>query len=153
MSVVFAREKYDQIIGEGLPLLERHRLEVAKFPDLMKLEIDADMYRLLEGKDRLYIASARENGELIGYFSIFVNNHHHYKRLLVATEDVIYVRPDHRDPFTGILLLRFGEQAMRTRGCHVIIGRTKVEHDHGRIYQRLGYHPMDTVWIKRLDGG
>ncbi|MDE2098056.1 MAG: GNAT family N-acetyltransferase [Patescibacteria group bacterium] len=151
--IAFKQETYDEIIGDGLPLLKAHAAEVAHYPDLMTLDIDDVLYRAMEAKGRLFIASARDDRKLVGYISIFVAHHPHYRGVLHAAEDVHFVHPDHRDPHTAIGLLRFAEKAMRDRGVHVITLRTKVKHDHGRIFERMGFEAMDTVWIKRLDGG
>ena len=152
MTVIFAPEKFDPIMIEGRALLERHRVEVAHFQDLMTLNVDDDIYRLLEAKDKLLIIGARDDGKLVGYISIFINTHPHYKHLLFANEDVMFVVPEHRDSSTGILLLKHAEKAMRGRGCHFFTVRTKVDHDHSLIFKRLGFTPIDHVFIKRLDG-
>lgn len=152
MSVIFAPEKFDSIMIEGRPLLERHRVEVAVFPDLMTLNVDDNLYRSLEAKNQLIIIGARDDGKLVGYISIFISNHPHYKHLLHAAEDVMFVVPEHRDSATGLLLLKHAVKAMRERGCHIMTLRTKVEHDHGLIFKRIGFSPCDSVWLARLDG-
>lgn len=150
-NITFQKEKYDQIIEEGIPLLERHRDEIAEFPEIMVLDVDHDLYRALEGKEQLFIETVRQDNKLVGYMSVFLHRHPHYKQMVHAAEDVHFVQPENRDAFTGIMLIKHAEKAMRERKAHLMTLRTKWKHNHGRIFERLGYRPLDVVWGKQLD--
>ena len=83
------------------PLLERHWNDIAVNKDKIKLNPDWDAYHSLEQDGKLKIFTAREQGEQVGYFVVIVHRNLHYKDHLFASNDVIFLHPDHRKGRTG----------------------------------------------------
>ena len=150
-GVVFALEKFSDTIVEASELLRLHYAEIAPFKDLFKLNPDVVTYIKLQAAGILHIVTARSNGKLIGYVSLIVKEHIHYKDVLMATDDIHFLHPDWRKGGTGLRMLRFAEQKMREKGVKVMALRTKIASNHGVLFERLGFEPMDVVYLKRLN--
>ena len=149
--VAFALEKFSDIVVEATELLRLHYDEVAPLKDLFKLNLDVQTYLKLQAAGILHIVTARLNGRLIGYVSLIIKEHIHYKDVLMATDDVHFLHPDFRKGGTGLRMLRFAEQKMREKGVKVMALRTKVASNHGVLFERLGFAATDVVYLKRLD--
>ncbi len=150
-AVEFAVEKFSDTVVEASELLRLHYAEIAPYQDLFKLNPDIATYMKLQATGILYIVTARSAGKLVGYVSLIVKEHVHYKDVLMATDDIHFLHPDWRKGGTGLRMLKFAEQKMREMGVKVMALRTKVASNHGVLFERLGYEPMDVVYLKRLD--
>jgi hypothetical protein len=149
-GITFQEEGVAVIRSEGMDLLRQHWAEVAQFPDIQQLDPDWDQYELFEKKGRLWALTARDQGVLIGYISVLLGNHLHYKTLKTAVEDVHFLHPDYRKGLTGYRLLALTRKAMALRGVQFWALRTKVQHDHGLLFERLGLEKHDMVYAGRL---
>lgn len=158
----FAREPFSgELLEEMLPLLERHWREVAHFPDI-PLEVDAAAYHAAEANGALRIYTVRRlwvlPGEpfhaqawvLIGYAAFFVRHSPHYASSVQASQDVIYVDPSARGS-TGAQLIRFADDQLGTEGVQAVYHHVKVQHNWGRLLERMGYEAVDLIYAKRLD--
>ncbi len=149
--IKYAVELFSKTYAEAEALLRLHYDEIAPYRDLFKLNPDVDTYLKLEAAGVLHIITARNDAKLIGYVSMIVKEHIHYRDVLMATDDIHFLHKDYRHGFAGIRMLRFAEQEMRKLGVKVMALRAKVASNHGLLFQRLGFEPMDVVYLKRLD--
>jgi GNAT superfamily N-acetyltransferase len=151
--VLFAVEKLDDCLAEGMALLREHWAEIAMYQDLQILDPQYEKYREAEQKNALIICTARDAGDraLIGYHVTFVIPMLHYKTVIGALDDIHYIRPDYRQGWTGVKLIKFAERMARERGAHLSIARAKAKSQHAALYARLGYDLSDEVFLKRLD--
>ena len=87
---VFARESFDYVYAEAMPLLQRHYKEIAHYQDI-PLEPDLERYRAMEniGALRIYTVRVGATGALVGYASFFVSKNPHYSSSLQAAQDVL----------------------------------------------------------------
>lgn len=150
-NTLFNVEPFSSVYPEASELLRLHWEEVAPYKDLLTLNPDMQMYRTLEEQGRIVVVTARRLGELIGYVVMMLHAHHHYSHVLTATEDIHFLHPDHRKGSLGLRLIAAAEAEMAARGVRVMTLRTKVTHNHGLLFERLGYQPQDIVYTKRLD--
>ena len=152
LPVSFAVEKFSDVYPAALDLLKLHYAEIAPMKDLFRLNPDLITYRKLELMGILYIITARDDGRLVGYVSLIVKEHLHYKDVLMATDDIHFLHPDYRHGRVGIEMLLFAEKQMKTLGVKVMALRAKKASGHDPLYERLlGYEAMDVVYLKRLD--
>jgi GNAT superfamily N-acetyltransferase len=151
-GVIFAVERFDDVYDEARELLDMHWSEVAPYKDMLTLNPNVEAYKKAEAQGLIVIITARMDFELIGYIVMIIHPHMHYQHVLTATDDIHFLHPDHRKGTTGWRLLRAAENEMRARGVRLMTLRTKVEHDHGKIFEHLGFHAQDVVYTKRLDG-
>lgn len=151
MTVYFHTEKFDECIGEGRALLEKNCGEIYGTDDGLTFNMDDALYRAIEAKGKLSILTARDDGKLVGYSSMLISNHGHFKHLVAGVDDVHFLDPAYRNGMTGVRLIRQMESTMRERGCHFMTVRTNSQHNHGAIFERLGFRDFERVWFKRLD--
>lgn len=132
------------------PLLERHWKDIAVNQDKIKLNPDWDAYHSLEQDGKLKIFTAREQGELVGYFVVIVHRNLHYKDHLFASNDVIFLHPDHRKGRTGIKLIQFSEKCLREDGVSVLAINTKVHKPFDKLMQFLGFSLVERIYSKYI---
>ena len=143
---------YD-LIAEVTPILIEHYHEIAHYKDI-KLDVDWDRYLMIQDKGLLRIITARDDEQLIGYVSWYLAWNPHYSQSLQASQDVLYLHPDHRKGRTGIRLIKFCEDVLRNEGVQVIYQHAKIDHPVlGKLLTLMGYKPVDTIYARRLDNG
>ena len=149
-SVVFAVEPFSVVYPEMQNLLHLHYDEIAPHQDIFKFNPDVDAYLRMDKAGTLCIVTARAQGLLIGYIVMMINRHLHYKDTFVATDDVHFIHPLYRKGSLGLRLIAAAEKEMVLRKVKVMILRTKVAHNHGVLFERMGYTPLDIVYSKAL---
>ena len=157
MRVLFQREFFRAFFAEALPLIERHKAEIAHYPDI-ELDVDTEKYELSEKQETLRVYTARLNKgassplTLIGYALFFVGPSPHYKGSIQAVEDVLYVDPEQRQGRVGLDLIRYTEAELRREGVQAVYHHVKITHPAlGILLAREGYEHIDSIYGKRLD--
>jgi GNAT superfamily N-acetyltransferase len=146
--ITYQQEFLSQVDREARPLLEKHWQDIALNKDKIKLNPDWDAYYLKEEMNQLKIFTARNSGVLVGYFVVFTGNHLHYKDHIFATNDIIYMHPDHRKGFVGIKLIKFAEKCLKEDNISVLHINTKFHKDFSKVLERLGFAPVEAVYGK-----
>ena len=67
----------DEMLAEAQTLFDEHYEEIARNKHVMVLKPDEKTYRKSEEMGTIFILSARQNDQLIGYSVNFVTNHLH----------------------------------------------------------------------------
>ena len=150
-EVTFQVEPWPAIAEEIKPLLVKHWEEIALDREAIPLDPDFDLYQMLHEKGILVACTARADGKLVGYYANLVKDHPHYKSTLFAFLDVYFLCKEYRNAQNGLRLFRFMEQEMRARGVRKICSMTKLDHDNSRLFVRLGWRPVETVFTKMLE--
>jgi hypothetical protein len=76
----------------------------------------------------------------------------HYSTSLQAKEDVLWLAPEYRRGRIGWKFIEYCDEQLRNEGIQVVHRHEKIAHPAlGRLLQKIGYTPMDTIWTKRLD--
>ena len=130
-------------------LLERHKNEVG-FDKSQPLNIDTITYKALEEQGFMFVVTARKDGNLIGYAAYFIHHHLHYKHLKMAESDVFFIVPEERKGRVGIELFRKTEQLLKDYGIDYMVNTCKTDHDLSRLFEHLGYKPLERSFIKEL---
>jgi N-acetylglutamate synthase-like GNAT family acetyltransferase len=149
-AINYAREKVEQVRADIEPLLRAHYEEIGQRDLTMRPDWDA--YRRAEAEGRLFILTARIDGELIGYNVMLLSAHLHYADAKCAHNDAIYVRPENRRGRIGLGLIRHFESAMRGCGFDKIFYHAKPCNDFSALLSRLGYEAVETIHAKSLKG-
>lgn len=68
----------------------------------------------------------------------------------IAEEIAWWVEPEHRNSTIGPKLLRSAEQWATTNGANVVKMVAPAGSTVGEFYERLGYRPVETAYIKRV---
>lgn len=148
--VKYQQEFLETVIDDIKPLLEDHWEEIALNKDKIKLNPDWDCYAFLEQQGKLKIFTARDDGELLGYFVVIVGQNPHYKDHLFASNDVIYISPQHRKGFTGIKLIKFAEKCLKEDGVSVLAINTKVHQPFDKLMDFLKFRKIERVYSKYI---
>lgn len=147
--MIIQKETFTDTVEETLPLLIAHWEEVALRKDV-PLEVVWPLYYALEKAGSLQVFTVRREGEIVGYSWFFVRPHPHYKSVMMASNDVLFLRKDARQGWTGVRLIKFAETSLKAMGVNRIAYHLKYDHDFSRILTRLGYTHDEFVMGKYL---
>jgi len=150
VAVKYQQEFLSSVRGEIEPLLNSHWEEIALNKEKIKLNPDWDAYQSLEDQGKLKIFTARDDGQLVGYFVVIVGTNIHYKDHLFAANDIIYLSPKHRKGFTGIKLIKFAEKCLKNDGVSVLTINTKVHQPFDKLMDFLKFRKIERVYSKYL---
>ena len=149
--LTYRREKLSDIKEEVLPLLEKHWEEIALEKEIVKLDPDWDAYEFMDSHGLLVCVCARHSGVLIGYTVYFISRNIHYKELLCAENDLFFLDPEFRKGMAGVNLFRAAEVVLKGLGVNRISNKVKLHHDVGKIFERMGYQPIERVYVKKVE--
>ena len=147
--MIFKVETYDSLFPYMETLTRHHYDEISAFKDgTVPLNPDIDTYKLLWEKGNLVGYSAREHGKVVGYILYILQVHPHYKDLIVAENDILYVLPEYREGLAGYKLIRFAvdellNTTLNDRPVGLITLSMKAAHPFVAIAERLGFSLMD----------
>ena len=144
----YQRESVADVLDEIKPLLARHWDEIATFKDL-PLDPKYDAYLKADFAGLVRVYTARREGVLVGYGVFFIGNMH-YQSSKIATQDLLFLAPEHRGSSIGMRLIRFCDDMLESEGVQVIYQHVKAAHDFGPLLERLGYETNEKLYAKRL---
>ena len=146
--VNYQQEFLTSVVDDIKPLIKSHWDEIALNQDRIKLNPDWDAYQNFEDQDRLRIFTSRDKDELVGYFVVIIGVNIHYKDHLFASNDIIYLSPNHRKGFTGIRLIKLAEKCLREDGISVLTINTKVHQPFDKLMDFLKFNKIERVYSK-----
>lgn len=149
-GIKYDREDYFKIRDEIKPLLEEHWEEIALNKDKIKLNPDWDLYQEIYEKGNLAIYTAREGESLVGYFVVMVTPNIHYKDHLFATNDIVFIRKDHRKGRTGINLIKFAEEDLKKFNVSVMVINVKTHKPFDKVLEWLGFKKIEHTFSKYI---
>jgi GNAT superfamily N-acetyltransferase len=142
----FSKEVYDEMY----PLLEEHWAEIATDKSI-ELAPDFDNYQLLQDTDHLHMLFCRDEiNQIIGYMVTFITPHMHYKNMIYAQNDLIYIHPNHRRGSLASRMLKVFEQQMKEKGVDVIHMHVKVAFEFGAMLTRIGFMHEENIYRKKI---
>ena len=140
----------DEMLAQANVLFKEHYEEIARNKQIMKLKPDEKAYYKLEKANQLFILSAWQNDVLIGYSVNFVLNHPHYADLLLAQNDLLYIKKEMRGSRAGLRLIKETEIHATLLGCKLMLWHAKENTALGAILPRLKYGVQDIIYSKEL---
>jgi hypothetical protein len=148
----FQVETWASALPDMRPLFDLLWAEVALDKDKFRSECNEETYANMEKLNMLHIVTARtDGGQLAGYHVSFVTPHMHYKNVgPMAFTDMYFLLPRYRVGGLGAKLLCFLEKSLRERGVIKAYLSHKIAHDHGRLFELLGWRASDVVYSKYL---
>jgi GNAT superfamily N-acetyltransferase len=147
-----AVEQFSQVIEEAKPLLFRHWEEIALDKERVPLDPDWQRYAQLEAMGALSVVTMRERGRLVGYSCMVVQPGLHYRSCLEARMDIFWLAPECRGRMGGVRLFRAVEKELQRRGVKRIYAGSKLHKDVSRLFEALGYTPIER-WFSKWIGG
>lgn len=137
-------------VEEIQKILPEHYEELALNKDQVPLRPQWNVYKQREDAGQLLYVTARELGELVGYFIGFIAPGLHYETCLTCTLDIFYVRKDKRTGSAGVRLFRAVEAELKHRGVQRWFMGSKVHADASALFKRIGAEPVETYYSKWL---
>lgn len=148
IDVKFSKESVLGVADDITPLLDMHYAELTLNKDVVRLNPDWPQYVALEEQGRVHVFTIRESGALIGYAAFFLAPHIHYKDLLVATNDLIFLLPECRRGGVGRKFIAFCEERMRELGANKVTFHIKKHLDWSPMLYRDGYEQEEVIMGK-----
>ncbi len=143
--ITYQEETVDDVINDIKPLLEEHYTEIARHQDKIALNPDYDVYYNMEKLGFLHIVTARDDGELVGYFISAMMANPHYKDHMMAKNDLMYVAPSHRGRLTAPKMIMYAIKQLKDKGVSVLHTHIKTEHDYSSFLERMGFVEIEKV--------
>lgn len=148
--IEFQEEQLIDCLEEMKPLLEAHWLEVAKYQDKIAFSPDYDRYFLLENQGMLHIATARDDGKLVGYYISIVAPSLHYSQDLFAVNDVLFLDPEYRSKDTGYQMFKFAEKCLKVLGVSVMTIHMKTDLPFDSLCEARGFENIERLYSKYI---
>jgi len=127
-----------------------HYEEIALNKRVMVYAPDLAKYKALETNGSLLTLGVFDGDKLIGYSVNIFYNHLHYKDMLVAHNDMIFVAQDNRLGTLGLKLIRATTEACRARGAHLMLWHAKQNTKLAELFPKLGCGVQDMIFSEVL---
>ncbi len=118
--IVFARERFQDVLAEFVPLARREWEVATEDPRLFPFDPNWEAYCMMEDRDAVRLYTAREDGAMVGHLGYTVHSSLHSRRTRTATSDVMWLEPKARRPGVANRMLAFAEEQLRADGVHVV---------------------------------
>ncbi|MDB2650281.1 GNAT family N-acetyltransferase [Porticoccaceae bacterium] len=146
----YALECLPSVKKDILPLIKEHWELIALNKGSIKLNPDWEQYAALDASGIMKVFTARDNGALVGYFILLVNNSLHYKDHVFAVCDIIFVTPEARKGATGYKLLKYAENWCKENNVSLLNINTKVHMPFDSLLEKTGYNLIERLYSKYL---
>lgn len=114
----------------------------------MVLNPNWEKYQELTDSGSMFTLALRKDGVLVGYSANLLGPHLHYRDLVVAINDVLYVTPDTRG-LAALRLMAETKQVARDRGAKLMLWHAKPDTSLDRMLKRVA-PVQDTVYSEPL---
>ena len=148
--ITYQVEEYADCIEEIVPHLQAHYDELSVTKNGYPLDPNWELYSKLGREGTLKVVTCRKDEELIGYIFFLLHYNLHYRTMLVAMEDLYYLKKEERKGRTGIRLFKYAEEYLKSLGVNRVILGTKVHQDNSRLFEYLGYTFFEKLHSKML---
>lgn len=108
-----------------------------------------EAYQRLYDAGFLFALAAFDGDEIIGYCAMTVIPHMHNPDVVFASNDALYVRPDHRG-ITSVRLIKAAEVEAKQRGASRFLWHTRAGTPMAGMLERRGYKPVDVTVMKEI---
>lgn len=140
-----------EVLPQLRPLHERHWNETEGYRHGLPFSPDYERGIDLEAQGRYVLIVARHIGteKVVGNYGIFLSRSTHTQTLM-ATEDTLFIVPEHRRGRLGVGMIRFAERALAALGVRELNVSVKLVNKTGPMLERMGYAPVATQYSKIL---
>lgn len=140
----------ESLLAEVANLTQDHWDEVANFKDTIQLAVDVERYIALGSKKSCRAYVMRDEGVLVGYMTVLIDTHLHYKDDLFAFVDTIFIDITYRKGATALSFMKTVENQMNLHGVKVMSYHIKVKADYPAIFKRLKFEKVEHIYSKLL---
>lgn len=143
--LTYQMESLSIILPNVKELLLEHYEELTLNKAKIKLKPVWVRYETMEKFNQFYAITVRDDNVIVGYSGFIVQPHLHYEDVIVAQNDVLFLKKEYRLGTTGIRLLKYSEQCMKDLGANKITWHVKYSNDFRSILYRMGYLDEDVI--------
>lgn len=143
--MIYREAKVPQIFGRTLGLLLQHGQEVVG--DKFNMDLDRLMTLAHNGVLKMFIME--DDGGIHGHVMFVLGNDPLRAHDLIADCIAVYVKPEFRGP-NSVRMLKHAEVLLASYGVTRIHAHCKVAATLGKLYERMGYEPMEITYKKEL---
>lgn len=144
MNVTYQREILATCLDEmKQAMLQEHWQELAKDKDKVALSPNYAKYFQLENAGELYVATIRNDGELIGYYIGFLQHELHYQDCFACIMDIVYLKPEYRKSKIGFAFFTYMKAELQQLGVHRWHVGCKLDNDLSGLFKALGFAPIE----------
>lgn len=145
----YAKEYVFDIKEELLSIMHTHWKD-AEQDNSYTFDLDWDSYYALEQSGNMKIYTARKDGNLAGYASVYVTKSLYGKNRIEAHYDSIYVMPKYRAGKTAANFIKYIEQQLVEIGAKRINIATLSHQPFDRLLEWLDYKHTEKVYSKYI---
>lgn len=145
-------EAYQDCLPELQAIYPAHWEELALNKDKVPLNPMWEVYDALDAAGEVMLVTLRKAGKLVGYFIGFIKPSLHYRDCLTLTMDIYFTTKEVRGGTAGLRLFRAVEKEAKRRGVHRIFHGSKLHRDSSRLFQAMGYAPVEVYHSKWIGG-
>jgi GNAT superfamily N-acetyltransferase len=135
---------------ELMPIFYEHWDLVGVDKEKYEVNLNWEQYRTLEKYDMIRFITARDNDDLVGYFSAIISQSLHHADHKLAYCDMIYIKPDSRTAFGGRDLIRYAENQLKKMGVSTLGIASLVHVPFDKLLTRMGYSNTETLFQKHI---
>ena len=148
--ITYQTEGFKDCLPELKDLFEDHYQEIGNDPENIKLNPDYDTYFELERLGKVHLVTVRYNNKIVGYNLSLLAPLLHFKHILNAHNDAIYVDKEYRKGTVGYRLIKFTMVSLKNLGVDCITIHTKTKQPFDRLCEKLGMTLVERNYIKYL---
>ncbi len=140
-------ERFSDIQDELHALHALHWQETEKHRHGLTMNPDYAEFCRRERCGGLIQFTLRDGDELVGNMRMYLSTSIH-TQTRYASEDTIFIKPEHRGGFAALAMMRFAEKCLLSLGIREIRGNSKLINNADVLMRRLGYTPVATEFVK-----
>lgn len=144
---IIKAERFKDIQDELHVLHVLHWQETEKHRHGLEMNPDYAEFCRREHAGGLLQFTLRNDDELVGNLRLYLSTSIH-TQTRYASEDTIFIKPEHRGGFAAMAMMRFAEKCLLSLGIREIRGNSKLVNHADVLMRRLGYTPVATEFVK-----
>jgi len=146
----YSLEPLDKCWHEMNLLFQDHVDEVERLFVGERADVDEKIYRELDRQNKLRVFTVRDERRfLVGYQVFTLSMSAHYKSILQAHQDVLYIKKENRG--NGAAFINWCDEMLGHEGVQLIIQDIRASNNFGEMLTvKCGYKPFALLYAKRL---
>jgi len=148
--VKYQIESFTECLEELQDLFEIHYQEIGNDPKNIRLNPDYDTYFHLEDIGQLHLVTVRDDDKIVGYYLSVINPLLHFKHILNAYNDAIFICKDYRKGSIAYKMIRFAIEDLEGLGVNQITLHTKIKQPFDKLCEKLGMTCIERHYTKTL---
>ena len=145
--MIFTLEKISTVWPEAQEILKANNEETGMLGQ-ENFDPDVDKYLAMEAIGIAKLFTARAEGKLVGYCMMLVMPHPHYKKTVVAFQDVLFMVSERRG-IGSVRFIKWIDEFCRSLGADNISRTVSSKKDFSRTLLRMGYEEVETSYVRR----